>query len=138
MFEGKEIYMEGSIEPVDRETINILDYNVKSEHEDYVVLSTPKKESEGKLFYELDWSFVKGMAERMQHNKKNGKYPVWNWTKKMSEEDLIHMFQAVNRHFIEIAQGNLEDDGQEYGHLFALATDLMIIKKQLELRKNDF
>jgi len=87
------------------------------------------KESSGKLFYEIDWSFVTAMAERMASNK--GKYEPFNWKKPMDIEPLK---QATARHFIEVMQGNYSDDGREYGHLEAIACNMMLIMHQLKLK----
>ena len=59
------------------------------------------KESDDKLIYDIDFEYIKGMAERMQLNR--DKYPVGNWTKPIDVESLK---QALFRHTIEIMQGN--------------------------------
>lgn len=94
-----------------------------------------QKESQGKLYYELDWNFITQMAERMSTNKKpEGKYQKWNWKHPLNPEELI---QANIRHMIEILNGNFEDEGREFGHLEALACNAMMINYQLkELNKN--
>lgn len=84
------------------------------------------KESEGKLAYEIDWAFIEAMARRMQENK--GKYEPYNWQKPMDKEKLK---QAMCRHFVEIMKGNYEDDGEELGHLTALANNAMFLHCQL-------
>ncbi len=84
------------------------------------------KEDEEKLYYELDWEFVEGMAKRMQTNK--GKYPKWNWMKGI---DVDKLNQAMTRHFIEIQKGNLSDE-QKFGHYYALACNSMMIIHQLK------
>ena len=86
------------------------------------------KESNGKLFYELDWEFIQGMAERMAQNK-GDKYPKFNWKNPIEIEQLN---QALIRHFIEIQKGNYDDDGQELGHFYALACNSMMIAYQLK------
>lgn len=85
------------------------------------------KESEGKLDYELDWDFIKGMAVRMSQNK--GKYPPYNWKKPI---DVDKLKQSISRHFIEVQEGNYKDEEQDYGHLYALACNAMMIIYQLE------
>jgi len=85
------------------------------------------KDSKDKLFYEIDWSFVKKMAERMALNK-NNKYPVFNWKNGNNVEELK---QAITRHFIEIQDKNYSDE-QLYGHFVALACNSMMIVYQLE------
>ncbi len=85
------------------------------------------KQSEGKLFYEIDWEFIQGMAERMADNK-GDKYPRFNWK---SPIDTTELNQALIRHFIEIQKGNFDDDGQHLGHLYALACNAMMIAYQL-------
>lgn len=89
-----------------------------------------KKESEGKLYYELDWHFIEGLAKRMQSNK--GKYQPWNWK---STCDIESIRQAFIRHSIEIAKGNYKDGEEDYGHLFAAAINCMILNYQLENSK---
>ena len=95
---------------------------------------TGKKESEGKLFYELDWDFITQMAERMQSNKSNGKYEKWNWKKPTGIEDLK---QALFRHVIAVMKNDYEDDDQEFGHITAIANNAMMINRQLLNRKDD-
>ena len=88
------------------------------------------KETNGKLFYELDFEFIKQMAERMASNK--GKYEPYNWQKPMEEKDFKELLQAVFRHSLEIVEGKFEDDGREFGHLEATACDVMMICYQLK------
>lgn len=84
------------------------------------------KESDNKLFYELDFGFITQMAERMESSDK---YPVFNWKKSMDTEPLK---QALFRHVIALMNGELEDDGREFGHLEAIATNAMLINYQLK------
>jgi hypothetical protein len=90
------------------------------------------KHSKGKLRYELDWHFIEQMAQRMQDNK--GKYKPYNWTKKVSVDDLI---EAMTRHLVEVRKGNYSDDGRPYGHLESIALNAMFINYQLKNYKND-
>ena len=83
------------------------------------------KEEENKLFYELDWEFIEGIAERMALNK--SKYPPFNWTKGIDKEKLN---QALIRHFMEIQKGNLSDE-QYLGHYYALVCNSMMIINQI-------
>lgn len=87
------------------------------------------KEDEGKLFYELDWEFIEQMAQRMQSNKSNGKYERWNWMRPIDPEKLK---QPSIRHMVEIMKGNYEDDGRPYGHLEALACNMMMLSRALK------
>lgn len=89
-----------------------------------------KKETKGKLDYELDWVFIQQMAERMNQNK--GKYEPYNWKKLMDVEKLK---QSLFRHVIEVMKGNYSDDGREYGHLESLADNAMMINYQLKNNK---
>lgn len=89
-----------------------------------------KKETEGKLDYELDWEFIQQMAERMSQNK--GKYKPYNWKRLMDVEKLK---QSLFRHIIEIMKGNYSDDDREYGHLESLADNAMMINYQLKNNK---
>ena len=85
------------------------------------------KETEGKLFYELDFEFITQMAERMASNK--GKYEPYNWQKLDNIEDLK---QSLFRHVLEIMDGNYEDDNRAKGHLEAVAINAMFINYQLK------
>ena len=87
---------------------------------------TAYKETEGKLFYELDFEFITQMAERMASNK--GKYEPYNWQKLDNIEDLK---QSLFRHVLEIMNGNYEDDNRVKGHLEAVAINAMFINYQL-------
>lgn len=88
---------------------------------------TAYKETKGKLFYELDFEFITKIAERMASNK--GKYKPYNWQKLDNVEELK---QALFRHTLEVMKGNLEDDGRDFGHLEAIACDVMMIYYQLK------
>ena len=85
-----------------------------------------KKEDEGKISYEIDWCFLKAMAQRMDKNK--GKYAPYNWKKPM---EVAKLNQALARHFVEYMRGRLEDDGDSLGHLIALSCNAMMIWRQL-------
>ena len=84
------------------------------------------KESDDKLIYDIDFEYIKGMAERMQLNR--DKYPVGNWTKPIDVESLK---QALFRHTIEIMQGNYSDE-QKFGHLYAIGCNAFMIVNQLQ------
>ena len=88
---------------------------------------TAYKETEGKLFYELDFEFITQMAERMASNK--GKYEPYNWQKLDNVADLK---QSLFRHVLEIMNGNYKDDNREFGHLEAVAINAMFINYQLK------
>lgn len=85
-----------------------------------------KKETEGKLNYELDWDFIKAMAERMASNK--DKYEPYNWKKPIEIEEIK---QALFRHTLDVMKGNYEDDGRKLGHLEAIAINCMILNFHL-------
>lgn len=85
------------------------------------------KDDAGKLFYEIDFEFIKHIAERMASNKVNGKYEPFNWKKPMSEKSIEGILHATFRHMLELMQGNYEDDGRPFGHLEAVASNIMII-----------
>lgn len=95
-------------------------------------METTYKETKGKLFYELDWKFIRQMAERMAENKKGGKYELFNWKKQPTKESIEGIKQAIFRHVLEIMDGNYEDEGIDYGHIEALATNAMILNYQLK------
>jgi len=86
-----------------------------------------KKQTTGKLEYEIDFDFIKSIAERMQSNK--GKYEPYNWKKPMDVEKLQ---QAMFRHVLEVMENNYEDDGRKHGHLEAIACNVMMILYQLK------
>ena len=99
---------------------------------------TAYKETEGKLFYELDFEFIKQMAERMASNKKEGKYGLFNWMKPMSKTDLINLIQAQYRHAMDLMNFKFEDDGRPYGTLEAFSNNAMMINYQLKTYFNDY
>jgi hypothetical protein len=84
------------------------------------------KETESKLIYDIDFDYIKGMAERMQLNR--DKYPVGNWQKQIDIESLK---QALFRHIIEIMKGNYSDE-QINGHLYAIGCNAFMIIQQLK------
>ena len=88
---------------------------------------TAYKETEGKLFYELDFEFIKQMAERMASNK--GKYEPYNWQKL---DNIADLKQSLFRHVLEIMNGNYKDDNRAKGHLEAVAINAMFINYQLK------
>lgn len=92
------------------------------------ILEEGKKESEGKLTYELDFEFITAMAKRMSHNK--SKYEPYNWMKPMDKEGLK---QAIFRHTVELMKGNLSDECGEFGHIEALATNAMMLWRQFHI-----
>ncbi len=97
-----------------------------------VPTTTAYKESNGKLFYEIDWPFITQMAEKMAANKKDGKYDLYNWKKPMTEKGLEDLKQAMLRHLIEILNGVYEDDEREFGHLESLSCNSMMLNYQLK------
>ena len=92
---------------------------------------TAYKETEGKLFYELDWGFITQMAERMASNKKESKYDLWNWKKPMTPKGIEDLKQATLRHLLEVLEGRYEDDGRPFGHIEAIADNMMMINYQI-------
>lgn len=101
--------------------------NIKAEKNMELKKETAYKETEGKLFYELDFEFITQMAERMASNK--GKYEPYNWQKLDNIEDLK---QSLFRHVLEVMNGNYEDDNRAKGHLEAVAINAMFINYQLK------
>lgn len=85
------------------------------------------KESHNKLNYEIDFDFIKSIAQRMQSNKH--KYTPYNWKKLNNLEELK---QSLFRHVLEIMQNNYKDDNRDYGHLEAVACNIMFIMYQLK------
>lgn len=91
-----------------------------------------KKDSAGKLYYEIDFNFIKQMAERMQSNKENSKYDLWNWKKPMTPKGMDDLKQALLRHVLAVMEGKFDDDGREFGHLEAISNNAMMINYQLK------
>lgn len=89
------------------------------------------KEEDNKLFFELDWEFIEGMAARMALNK--GKYPPFNWMKDIDPDKLK---QANMRHNIALMKG-IDDDDQEFGHWYALACNAMMALHIIKKRKKE-
>ena len=86
------------------------------------------KETKGKVDYsEIDWNFIESMALRMNKNK--GKYEPENYKKPM---DVRLLKQSLLRHVLEVLKGNYEDDGDELGHLAAIALNAQMINYQLK------
>lgn len=91
----------------------------------------PTKQTEGKLFYELDFDFLTEMAKRMQANK-SGKYERFGWKAGVPLEEVK---QAGLRHYLEVMKGNYKDDGEEYGHIVATAINCMLMLHELKRQK---
>lgn len=87
-----------------------------------------KKETEGKLHYELSWEFIEEMAKRMANNKSD-KYPLYNWKQKINVQDLK---DAINRHHIEVMKGNYQDGDEILGHIVQYACNSMMLWEQLK------
>jgi hypothetical protein len=94
--------------------------------------TTAYKETEGKLFYELDWGFITQMAERMASNKKESKYDLWNWKKPMTPKGVEDLKQATLRHLLAVLDGVYEDDNRKFGHIEAISAGMMMINYQLK------
>lgn len=86
-----------------------------------------KKESANKLEFELDWTFIEQMAERMATNKE--KYNPYNWQLPMDVEKLK---QSLLRHTLEIMKGNDADEDRTMGHYESVALNAMMICYQLK------
>lgn len=87
-----------------------------------------KKETEGKLHYELSWEFIEEMAKRMANNKSD-KYPLYNWKKPL---DIQSLKDAINRHHIEVMKGNYQDGDEILGHIVQYACNGMMLWEQLK------
>ena len=90
------------------------------------------KESDGKLNIEYDWDFLKAQMNRMAKNK--SKYPKNNWKKPM---DIKSLKDALFRHTLEVMNNNFDDDGDDLGHLSAIALNSMFIFNNLFKNKKD-
>ena len=115
------------IEKLIRDSKKLGEAFKKAENNMELKEETAYKETEGKLFYELDFEFITQMAERMASNK--GKYEPYNWQKLDNIDDLK---QSLFRHVLEVMNGNYKDDNREFGHLEAVAINAMFINYQLK------
>lgn len=88
------------------------------------------KDSQNKLNYELDWDFIKAMAERMALNK--DKYPAYNWKQPI---DLESLRQSLFRHVIEVMSGKYDDEEDELGHLKAIALNAQFLFNQMQTKE---
>jgi hypothetical protein len=93
---------------------------------DEISQTTGVKESDGKLNIEYDWDFLKAQMNRMAKNK--SKYPKYNWQKPM---DIQQLKDALFRHTLEVMNDNFDDDGDDLGHLSAIALNSMFIFNNL-------
>lgn len=92
----------------------------------------PTKQTEGKLFWEMNWDYLQGVAKRMQANK-GDKYEKFAWKKGVNVDEIN---QAILRHTVEIMKGNTMDD-TEYGHYEALCCNAMLAVHELKRLKNE-
>jgi len=116
--------------PNDYLTYLVNMYNGDFNRAEKFTVDTPKfgkKETEGKLHYELSWEFIEEMAKRMANNKSD-KYPLYNWKKPIDVEDLK---DAINRHHIEVMKGNYQDGNEILGHVVSYACNAMMLWEQL-------
>lgn len=97
-----------------------------------IYMNQAYKESEGKLFYELDWDFITQMAERMAQNKKEDKYNLFNWKNPMTPKGIEDLKQATLRHLLAVLKGKYEDDGRDFGHIESIACNAMMLNYQLK------
>ena len=122
-----ECKKDGYLHNGEGENEQINDYKFLNSYFKLVEEEQGYKESNDKLEYELDWDFIKQVAERMATNK--GKYSAYNWKKSM---DIEKLKQSLFRHVIEVMNGNYQDEEREYGHLEALVCNAMFINYQLK------
>lgn len=87
------------------------------------------KDDKTKLYYEVDWEFIEGMAKTMSNNKTI--YPKWNWQKPMPD-GVDRLKQSLIRHTMEILKGNYKDGDEELGHLYSIALNAMMLTYQLK------
>lgn len=89
------------------------------------------KETQNKTDYsEIDWEFIEAQALRMNKNK--GKYESSNYKKPM---DINLLKQSLLRHVLEVMKDNYADDGDELGHLSAIALNAQFLYYQLKTLK---
>lgn len=90
----------------------------------------PTKETKDKLFFEIDWEYVEGIATRMSLNKH--KYDAFKWKEGINVNELN---QALMRHLIAIMKGEIDDE-QMYGHYYALGCNSMMAIHELKKENN--
>lgn len=127
----------GSVEKVDGEVIEeqeIITHPLLNDllQQQKIQAQKPTKQTEGKLFYELDFDFLTEMAKRMQANK-SGKYERFGWKAGVPLEEVK---QAGLRHYLEVMKGNYKDGDEEYGHIVATALNCMLMLHELKRVKN--
>lgn len=93
-----------------------------------------KKETEGKLYYELSWEFIEEIAKRMANNK-GEKYELYNWKQPMTPKGIEDLKQAINRHHIEVMKSNYKDGEEALGHIVSYACNAMMLWEQLKNNK---
>ena len=106
-----------------------VDHFRTSQHPDKLLKIEPKqgkKESDGKLHVEYDWSFLEAQLKRMGKNMI--RYAEGNWKKEMNVDELK---KALFRHVLCVMSDNFEDDGDALGHLVAIALNSMFIHHQM-------
>lgn len=89
-----------------------------------------KKDSEGKINYEFDWSFIDEMAINMAKNKV--KYEKDNWKKPMLKDDFESLEDSVFRHWRKYKQPIEGDVETKIEHLRAIACNVMMIYYQIK------
>jgi hypothetical protein len=127
----------GSVEKVDGEVIDEQEISTHPLLNDLLQqqkneAQKPTKQTEGKLFWEMNWDYLQGVAKRMQANK-GDKYEKFAWKKGV---DVNELNQAILRHTVEIMKGNTIDD-TEYGHYEALCCNAMLAVHELKRLKNN-
>lgn len=89
------------------------------------------KFDQDKLSWEVDFEFLEEIAKRMEVSSK---YPPYNWHKPLEPNKIL---TAGFRHYTQLMKGDLEDDGQEFGHIFAVVTNLMMYYYQIKTYRNE-
>jgi len=110
-------------------------WTIATEFENTLVIKSDnplkgKKESTGKQHVEYDWDFLKSQMSRLGKYKieNGGKYEYENWKKKI---DIKELKKALLRHTLAIMDDVYLDEGEEFGHLNAIALNSMFIFTQL-------
>lgn len=85
------------------------------------------KESEGKLNVEYDWEFLEACMKRMGKNK--NKYKKDNWKQPI---DIQSLKDSLFRHVLSVMNNKYNDDGDDFGHLSAIALNALFIYHQLK------
>lgn len=86
------------------------------------------KESEGKIYYDLDWQLIQDLGELLFSNKveNGGKYNRENWKKDLNIKDLE---DSLERHFMKYKLGLVDEE-----HDLSIVANIMMLRYLKRLR----